>query len=230
MSQPVFPLLPYQKAALTAGLDRLASLTTTRTEAAMSTLKVTPVTGTELHHRYPRESKDQPVHVSLNCETGELSAQVDMEIGMAVPRNVHEERRIRWTIPALRAKAANAFLASIAPLAARVLAGFSAEYKDGNRVGRFDEDAAAAREEIRRLADQLSDADRLNVWQAADLYVSLGSAAVQARELGVTATSSDEDLESIAKRERANFPDEIDMVEGLPEYLRRLREAAQRGV
>ena len=88
------------------------------------TITVRPVAGTELYTRYPGQSAAQSCHVELDAERGTLSAASNPEIGNAVPMAVHHGRVLRWQIQPLRADAANALLAEIAPLAERVVAGY----------------------------------------------------------------------------------------------------------
>jgi hypothetical protein len=50
----------------------------------------------------------------------------------------------------------------------RVHAGHSVEWDGSNHVGRLDDDASAARDEIERILDGLDDDDRAQVWDADD--------------------------------------------------------------
>lgn len=177
------------------------------------TITVRSIEGaTDLHHKYPGQTNAQRCHVELDCRTGDLSAEYDAEIGNAVPVDVHNRHRLRWRIACLRADAANALLADVVPLAARVVAGYSRAWDGRNHVATFTPDATAATEEIAAVCES-ADGPTVNVVSASDFFGVLGSKAVQARTLGITSGSTDEELAVIAARELANA-DEIDELEG----------------
>lgn len=191
----------------------------------MPTVDITPISGTELYHRYPVETRAQPCFVELDARTGALTATHNGEIGNAVPEEVHLEHVLRWDIPAMKEGPANALLASIAPLAQRVVDGYSSSWDGNDTVGEYTDDANEARAEIEALCDAVDDGDRLVVWTAADLLGPLGTYEMQAHELGITAASTDEELDAIAA-ETADCSDEIDMIVGLADYLKKVRALA----
>lgn len=193
------------------------------------TITITQVSGTELYNRYPQQTSPQDCYVELDCEAETLSAEANPEIGNAIPFSVYHGRTLRWSIPALRADAANALLAEIAPLAERVCAGYECEWDGNNHVGRLDDDATAAREEIERLCSQDRDEhETVSVWDAAEWFGPLGSRSTQAVELGITAATTDDELAEIVRRERDNADGEhVDEIEGLATYLSGLRETAR---
>lgn len=179
-----------------------------------------------LHHRYPRELRPQPCYVALDCETGTLRAETDGEIGGAVPVRVWHKRVLRWKIPALKASVADELLAELVPLAERVVAGYSCEWDGHNNIGRYSDDAMSARDEIDDLRHKYDSDDTaaLVVWEAADWYDAMGAAEV-VRELGITADTTDEQIEALAESELAKArADDVDDVEGLERYLTRLRD------
>ena len=194
-------------------------------------IRITTVTGTELYHRYPGQSAAQPVHVKLDCRgDGTLSASHSPEIGNAVPFAVYHGHVRQWGIPALQAGAADTLLAEIAPLAERVVAGYSAGWDGNNTVADFTADAERAIEEISELceASRGSDDDRVVVWEAGDYYGAVGSYTAQCRELGITATTTDDELDSIEVREDGKAAAErIHEIEGHAKHLRYLRDWAR---
>lgn len=196
----------------------------------MSTeIAITYVEGrTALHHQYPGQSQPQGAYVELDCETGALSADWNGEIGNAVPARVWHGHTRRWTIPALKARAANALLDEIEPLAQRVCDGYSSEWDGSNHVARFDDDAAAALEEIHALCDGADSEDAVSVWDAADWYAGIGSRDTQRAALGITGATTDEELAAIVAREEADAEASCDAdgVEGIADYLERLRDEA----
>lgn len=193
------------------------------------TIQTKPVVGTELYHRYPRETEPQGVFVELDARTGHLTASFDPEVGSGTPTDVWNGHVVRWTIPPLRADAANRLLAEVAPLAERVVAGYSVRWDGNNHVAKFTKDAATAIDEIERLCDGVQGAGgEVVVWDGAEFFGALGSYRVQAAELGVVATTTDEELRALAERERANATNNgIDGVEGVVEHLEKLRAACQ---
>lgn len=188
-----------------------------------------------LHHHYQGQTGPQDCFVELDCEDGELRADWNAEIGNAVPFSVWHNRKLRWAIPALRSSAADELLERIEPLAERILAGYRSEWDGSNHVGRFTQDADEATEAVADVCNQAfaDDIGRVQVWEASAWYEGTGGVEAQAEELGITATTSDEALEAIGKRELATAlaEHEVDALEGLEEHLawvrEELREAAE---
>lgn len=196
--------------------------TTTETESAIT---ITPVEGTALHHRYRGQTSAQPAHVELDCDTGKLSASHNTEIGSGVPVKVWHSRTLRWRIPALTAEAANALLEEIAPLCERIVAGYEKVWDGNNHVGQFDDDAIAARDEVYALCDRnWSEGEVIEVWDAADWYGAVGRVEAQANSLGITATTTDEELAVIEEREENEAAPRL--LEGLARHLKTLRQHA----
>ena len=189
-------------------------------------IQIIKVEGDELYLCYPGQTKAQPCYVELDCYKATLSAEPNTEIGNAVPLDVHHGHRIRWTIPALKARRANELLSEIAPLAERVVAGYYKVWNGSNTVAEYNDDASEAIREIEREIQLWDTTDcRLSVLDASTYYEPLGSKLVQARELGITAETTDEQLDAIAERELDNA-DDVNVIEGHVDYLKRLREAA----
>lgn len=211
----------------------MTSTHTTETPAAATEGRVTvaEVSGNELHCRYPGQTSAQPCHVELDCESGALCAEYDTEIGNAVPMRVYHGHVQRWGIPALRARFANALLEEIAPLAERVVAGYDSEWNGHNNVATFDADATAAMAEIGDLCERAeSDAqdDGIRVWDAGDWYQGTGDHDAQRLALGITATTTDEELDAIEAREDASAQgNDCDVIEGHAKHLLMLRDEAR---
>lgn len=196
----------------------------------MTTIDITSVTGTELHHQYPGQTSPQPCYVELDCRTGALSASYSGEIGNAVPAHVWHGHAQRWSIPALKGDAANALLEEIEPLAQRVVDGYSARWDGSNSVADFDEDAEAAREEIAALCERAEedatrgDAGAVNVWEASEWLGGIGDRALQAGTYGITATTTDDELDAIETRVEEEAEGEgVDALTGLRKHLEWLR-------
>lgn len=194
------------------------------TESAAA-VEIVPVEGhAELHHRYPSQLRAQPAFVWLDCERARLGASSDPEPSGNIPFAVYHSRELRWTIPALKASAANRLLAKIAPIAARVVDGFEARWDGHNSVGRFTEEADEAIAEIAALCDETPDReDVLSVWDAHDLYATIGDHDAVRVALGITGRTTDEELDAIEARE-IETAEEADVIEGLSQFLRALRD------
>lgn len=179
-----------------------------------------------LYERFRGQTSAQPCFVELNCETGELSAEINPEVGNAVPFRVWHRRALRWSIPALRTDVANALLDEIRPEAARIVAGYEVEWDGNNHVGSYSADAEEAIEAVSSLCERTWDSDDIiEAWDAADWFGGVGSNDAQRRSLGITAATTDDELTAIVERERAEAaPREI---EGIDRHLSRLRDEAR---
>lgn len=210
--------------------------TETATETtADATIEIVYVeSDTDLHCHYSGQTSAQDCYVYLRCDNGTLGATYNAEIGNAVPFAVHHGHTQRWSIPALKAAPANALLDEIAPLAARVVAGYSSTWDGNNAVAEFSADAEAAREAIDALCERaVSDAQHCDgsavaVWDACDWYSGVGDRNQQRRALGIGANTTDEELDAIETREddsaRGN---DCDVIARHADYLRWLRDEAR---
>lgn len=195
----------------------------------MSRITISPVEGTELYCHYPRQTSRQPCYVELHCQTGVLSASYNPEYN-GQPMHVFNGLAVRWTIPALKAVAANELLSEIKPLAERVVDGFYSEWSGSNEVGRFNQAASDACEAIRSLCDRvIGEGVELNVYKAEDYYGPFGTDVERAQTLGIRRNMSDTELKDIAASEAATAESNgIDLIDGLQAYLEKLREVLRR--
>lgn len=192
-------------------------------------IQISEVCGADLHLQYPGQHRPQSCFVELDCRNGRLSAEANGEIGNAVPVDVHLGHIQRWTIPALRSKAANELLEEIAPLAAKVVRGYYSVWNGNNHAANFKLPAQKAIEAIEALCHGVDPDEALVVWAAADWFAVDGNLESQAKALGITAATTDEELDAIAKRVlSAAKSDDVDEIDGLDEHLRRVRDAAAR--
>lgn len=125
---------------------------------------------TSLYVQYEHQTSNQPCYVELDCKHAALSADYNGEIGTAVPMSVWHGHTLRWSIPALVARRANELLHEIAPLAQRVIDGYSSEWDGNNHVAHYTEDAEAAQSEIDALCENLhvAEGDVVEAWDAED--------------------------------------------------------------
>lgn len=154
-----------------------------------------------LYRHYQGQSERQPCFLALDLEGGELWGDYNGEIGNGVPASVWHGLTLRWDMSCLTAEAANALLAEAAPIAQRVLDGSSIEWNGSNNVGRCNEDAQAAAEELHELAASYNEPGLCVVeWDVHGFFFDDADAI----GYGITATSSDADLEALAERARAD--------------------------
>jgi len=183
----------------------------------------------ELYHRYPRQSEPQPTFLFLNPGAQVLGVDWDGEVGGAVPADVWHGRIRRYRIPCLTSARVNGLLEQVAPLAERVCAGYEEAWDGSNYIGRLDQDASGAEEEIARICDpdhwDHTDADGLVVvWEAGEYYYHSSD-----EEVGVTADASDLDLEQLAERLTEEALSEgVHVIEGLAEELEGRRDSLRK--
>lgn len=192
-------------------------------------IEIVDVEGCDLYLKYDGQTGAQDCHIELDCSKRTLEAESNPEIGNAVPERVWHGHIQRFGIPALRATAANELMHEIAPLAARVCDGYEEHWDGSNNVARFDDDAEAALEEIRSLCErEWGEDDLLHVWDAEDWF-GCQSDDLNIKDLGITADTTDEQLAAIDEQmtgEALACP-ECDGIEGMEQYLERLRTVCQ---
>jgi hypothetical protein len=189
-----------------------------------------PTNPAALYRHFEDRIESQGCHLDLGLEDGQWTADYDVEIGEGIPESVHHGRRMWWTIPCLTAAGAAELLEDLAPLARRVLAGATVEWDGNNNVGRLDEDAQQADEEIARRCSSI---DTEDYPQVRELEASLWYAEGDVPEVAADAT--DADLEQLAKAEARDaqygesggHPADHIVLARLDEWLRDAREQAR---
>ncbi len=102
----------------------------------------------QLHCHYSGQTNRQDAYIALDIRDGEMWADYNAEIGNAIPMTVWHRLVLRWYMPPFLAATANRIMDAIAADAQRVLDGASAEWDGSNMVGRLDEDARDAVDDI----------------------------------------------------------------------------------
>ncbi|WBB94157.1 hypothetical protein [Verrucosispora sp. WMMC514] len=194
----------------------------------MTTVMIEKLTEpTALYCRYPGEYKTQPCHIQLDLENGRLYCGYASAIGGAIPEHVYAGRTRTWSIPALTADSANALMDKIAPLAQQVLDGSIIEWDGNNHVGSLNAAAHAAADEIETIADgwaEMDGSDIVDEIDAADWYAQGDDPA---DELGLTADTTDDQLDAIEQAAEADIistADKTVVVAGLRAWLETRRE------
>lgn len=167
-----------------------------------ATVTITPVDEIDdLFCKYRGQSGPQPVELSLDIRTGALSCAYDPTIGGGSTFDHYHRLILAERIPCLTAEAANAFMAEVVPLAQLVVDGATVEWDGSNHVGRFTTAAMAAWERITELCDEGAFDDSQTVsWWSVSSWFSEGDAAT-VETLGITADTTDEQLEAMAKEQ-----------------------------
>ena len=186
-------------------------------------VRVCEIAGKDLWCHYTHQTSAQGCYVELDCETGRFTADYNPEIGYGVPEAVWHGCTRRYEIPCLLADPANKLLAELRPLAQRIVDGYETIWDGNNHVGSLDEDAQTAEAELARccteLMEQPNEADCIVEWDAEEWLSGCDVAA----EYGITAQTTDKELDAIAKRIE-NEADANIMISDLPSYLRSVRE------
>ena len=195
-----------------------------------------------IYHRYPRQTEPQGAYIELRCSDGCLRADWNGEIGNAVPMDVYRGHTLRWGIhPEMPAQMINELLRDLAPLAERVIAGYSPNEWDGhNFVAAYSEDAQDATEEIEIICDdyssrRLADLADGGVWSAGDWLdggvsrcLEDGTTTIGGWEdIIIRADTTDEELQQRAAELEAEARSDGITLEGTLEFLEHCREDHQ---
>lgn len=165
-----------------------------------------------LYKLYPGQNQPQRAFVSLD-EEGTVRAGINYEIGGAVPMDVWHGRTLRWSVsPYANGDSLADLLESdrVKELFERVYAGHEVVWNGNNMVGRLDEDAEDASEELERILEpgsgeydlaQICEAyDFISEWFRLEELVDAGSVeALAEKELA----SNDSELVIVGDMEEA---------------------------
>jgi hypothetical protein len=181
-------------------------------------IKIIEVEGLDLFRWYPGQSQPQDCYIEFDPSEGTLRASYNPEIGNAVPVAVWHKRILCWEIKALKADCANDLMRDLVPLCERIAAGYSERWDGSNLVGELDDDATDAAQDAE---EKCCHADgELEVWDAFDYL-----AQTDADDIGLTADSTDEDLERIEDElQQEAEANGIDYVWRLDKALRQMRD------
>lgn len=195
-----------------------------------STITINHVCGDDaLYCHYESQISPQPCYVELDCDNRTLSASYDAEIGPAVPVRVWHHRIIRFQIPCLTDEAVNDLLDEIAEDASAICEGYERVWDGNNHVGRFTEDADGLIQALNeRCQGPWDERSTINVWHAGDWYEPVTDIDL-CEELGLTANTTDDELNEMAAAEEENAEDEGFRLNGTEEYLRDIRDRLREG-
>ena len=181
------------------------------------TVTIIPVEGDlDLFCKYQGQHDWQPAYIEIDGD--KLSAGYNAEIGGAVSFDVWHRRILRYRITAMRASEANQLLERIAPLAERIAAGHSIEWDGNNNVGRLDEDASEAEEELEYLLDQYVPED--GPWMAEDWLQDADYGEITADTTNEELSKISEEWMSVAKSDGVAIYDGVGAIERVLERRR----------
>jgi hypothetical protein len=176
----------------------------------------------DLYLHYPGQYQRQNVYLYLDCESGEAEIRYNPEIGTAIPMRQWNGLLRAWPVnQPLKARAANQLLEELSPLLQSVLDGFESVWDGSNLVGRFNESACQAHDEIEKVIEdflfRIPDSDIWYVWEASDWLDSSDW-----RDHDIPVDVDDETVDQIATKIRteAEEYDECDEITDLEEWIR----------
>ena len=166
-----------------------------------------------------------PTYLEVDLTSREISA--GYHAGSGTPGQVWNGFIRRYDIPLLTADAVNRLMERVAPLAERMCNDWSEEIGRGGRAEAvLGADGRAAEDELIAALpgdEDVDPADLVDVWEASLMFVGN-----EVDEYGITADTSDEELEQIAEQMldeiRSSSASGVVVAPGLEEYLRDLRD------
>lgn len=194
----------------------------------MTTVFITEVTEPDELYRRDGWAGLQTPQLALDLSDGELSCTT--QSGNAVPGSVWN-RRVQWfQLPCLAAKAANRFMAAIAPLAQEVVNGASEHWNGTCSTWFLSEEAEKAALELTELcspeSNQWDPTDMVGAYGARDWFIDGDTDTV--KYFGITASTTDVEIDAMEASELAvatqSSNDGYVILTGVAEYLRDLRD------
>ncbi|SDP60446.1 hypothetical protein SAMN04487905_1069 [Actinopolyspora xinjiangensis] len=203
----------------------------------MSELTVTPEyvnnsTLDELVTWYPGQSGPQPIELCLDLEDGTFWFRVNPEIGRSMPARHWHGLVQRWEVPApLTPNGANAYLDELVDDAQAILNDSTVYWDGSNRVGSVGPEGQEADERIEaELGDERDiPEDRVvRTVEASDAYIECASEVLHST--GLTAATSDEQLDRMADDLEAEAASEGMVIRSVVDWLREQRAEMRRQV
>lgn len=196
----------------------------------MTTIKIiVPAGKAPLYERYGGQIHPQPAYFELRPEERVAEFDWNANVGGGTSMDAWHGLVRRYRVPATLSREGCENLAeTLQPLLQRVVDGFEEVWNGSNHVGRLTQDASHAEYEIESVIDRLNqtDGDHVQVWDAAEWLAGQGSGEEAARDLGVTADSTDEEIAALAQRleEEADL-DGVVLYGDLAREIRDIRDA-----
>ncbi len=172
---------------------------------------------TPLYLHYSGQINYQPGYVELD-QNGVVRAGTQESIGNSMPMSWFHGTDIAWGVSGcVQGKALKAFLESdeAIKLLERVYNGHETEWDGHNWVGKLDEDAEEAQAEFETLLDELPTVSVLGAGEY--LYDAK-------REIGITANTTDEELQEMADTLESDAEADDILLEGTLDCLQEWRD------
>lgn len=177
----------------------------------------------ELFRHYEGQTEQQPCHLALGLGEGVLwcdyNPNVGPPYGMPESEWLGQVRTVQ--IPCLTADMGNMLMAEVAPLAQKVLEGASIEWsgRQGGRVGLLDEAASDAWGQLCDLVAAFCQDPGARTVEGVDAGAWY-SQCDPTEELGITADTTDEELERLVAQVEEEIREQAESVGGLAVPLR----------
>lgn len=188
-------------------------------------VRVVPVAHAELHLRHHGQLEVQRCVVSLNTQTGTLTAAARHDDSHS--REEHGGLVVLSSIPPLRGDVANQLLEKIKPLCQRIVNGTERVWDRRKIAAKYSKDAEEALEELHSICDTVDKEGALKVWTASNWYGPIGDGDAQRAQLDITRKTTLDELQALVAKDIQ--PGEVDVIEGALDYLVRLRDGAPKG-
>lgn len=176
-------------------------------------------------------NKPQPVELCLDLESGELYFRVDSGVGGPGERGTPARHAVglvqTWEAAPFTPKAANELTEQVRELAQIILDHSTVEWDGSNRVGRLDDQAQEAYDTITGLIIEAREDDdsMINACEAGDYYSDSDVRRMILEDHGITADTTDEELEAAAAKIDAEALDNGFMVVRTEKWLTEERDA-----
>lgn len=179
-----------------------------RKALTMTKLQTTLTTSDdELYMRYEGQSGPQEVRLTLNLDTGELSAAYWPEIGPSKSMRAFNRRDIEWSIPPLKVHALKALFDQVSTDAQTILDDSTVQWDGNNMSGELGNDAELSDVRIEStVSGGWSSADVYEVWEAASYLEPCFP-----DEFDITAKTTDEQLEEKASEIVNEAPADVNL-------------------
>ena len=165
-----------------------------------------------LYCKYSMQTNPQDAYVELDCGKCVLLASWNAEISNAIPMDVWHGHSIRFTVSHdLTTTEINDLLDEISHLARHVIAGYTSEWDGSNHKAHYTDDAETVLDEIHELCSTAATAS-YGVVFAGDWLGDFGPS-----DYGITAKTTDEELEAIAAQIEAEGLTDSMTIDGVME-------------
>lgn len=174
----------------------------------------------DLYYRYNTQTKRQNASLVLDLEERTLKAEVDYNIGNSISGRAYHGIDLEWTIPALKVNSLKELMEEVKDLCIQILNDSKVEHDGSNWRGYLGVDAEQARDQVEFIIEDYQ-GEEYQVWDAAD-WLCEDNTFVE--RIGLTAKTTDEEIEKLVERVEEEAKEEGVAVEDVESYLVTLRD------